>query len=462
MSYSNEAVARQTRAARRARAVFPSLSADSSSSVSEVHQKAGIHAVSTPTRRSEKIRPERRKGPSGDKPASSGKASVWSEEEIEKLKRLVSSNVMPSGIISWNDVEKAWIDLNLPKRTKAGLSSKWRDIKIKSATVIVNDSSSTQKKTKLHSKVVTVPSDTTVDVNHNAGSSSSDVNPTVVKPDQCVPADLADDVVKSTFRKEYKKAQKIGCRMTMRKTPKRVSGNYVKPIICDVNRLINGELESKGGRISWNKLSHLVYAGAMTVSKIGNLRNEEKQQRSREWFKNSYRESENLRRVIGKATSELNRRKQNAEVAPTYKQTSNIRMLKKKYKVESGAEITSLVERLKCRLQLLQSRIALRKADEERQRVRQKPTKMLLRSISTGSEPEKIDVHQIRRFWKNIVGVKKSFNCNGTELVAWERSMSEIQGDDDLISRFTFELWQKVVQKIKPWKAHGPDRLQGY
>jgi Reverse transcriptase (RNA-dependent DNA polymerase) len=454
-----EAVARQTYATRSTRAVSPAVSAGTSSQEGE-HPTAGVHSAPTPTRRPEKIRSQRQKGLSGDKPARSGKASVWSEEEIEELKRLVPSNVMPSGMISWNDVEKAWINLNLPKRTKAGLSSKWRDIKINSATVSVNDSSSTQKKTKLHSKDATVLSDTTVDVTRNAGSSSSDVNPTVVKPDQCVPADLADDVVKTTFRKEYKKAQKIGCRMTMRKAPSRVSDKYIKPIICEVNRLIKSELDLIVGRASWNQLSNLVYAGAMTVSKIGNLKCLERQQRSREWFKNSYSECENLRRVIGKATSELNRRVRSAEVALTNKQLANIRMLKKKYKVESRSEITSLVETLKCRLQILQSRIALKEADAERMRVRHMPTKMLFRGTCTDSEP--VDIHQIRRFWKDIVGVKKSFNSKSPRLVAWAHSMSNIQEETDLKGRLNRELWQKVVQKIKPWKAYGPDKLQGY
>ena len=66
--------------------------------------------------------------------------------------------------------------------------------------------------------------------------------------------------------------------------------------------------------------------------------------------------------------------------------------------MESFADIICLVERLKCRLQLLQSRIALRKADERRTRVRQMPTKMLLRSIETKELEETPDVHKIRRF----------------------------------------------------------------
>ena len=327
----NEAVARQPIATRTRRAVVSAAEAGDSSQVKG--PTAGIHAVTLPTRRSNSKTPPRRNGPCGDNLSKRGKAGAWSEEEVNELRRLVSSNVKPSGLISWDEIVRVWVSLNLPARTKFSLSSKWRDIKNKPAGMIT-DSSSTRRKTELNSKVSIAPSDTTVDDTPVAGSSNADVNPTVViKPDQCKPADLAEDVVQATFRKEYKKTQKIGCRMMLRKAPNRVSGKHIKPIICLVDRLIKRELEVGNRRISWNMLSNLVYAGATTVAKIGNGRNLEKQERSREWFKNTKIECENLRRVIGKATSELDRRNRNAEVAPTHKQLRNIRMLKKKYKV---------------------------------------------------------------------------------------------------------------------------------
>ncbi|CAF3771339.1 unnamed protein product [Rotaria socialis] len=40
--------------------------------------------------------------------------------------------------------------------------------------------------------------------------------------------------------------------------------------------------------------------------------------------------------------------------------------------------------------------------------------------------------------------------------------MSGIQQEDDLLGRLNLDLWQKVVKKAKPWKAHGPDGLQSF
>jgi hypothetical protein len=99
------------------------------------------------------------------------------------------------------------------------------------------------------------------------------------------------------------------------------------------------------GEPSWNQLSVLVYVGAMTVDKICNQTSEEKQSRSKLWFSSTYK-------------------KQIAEVAPKAQQLINIRLLERKYKCKTFVDITSLVEKLKGRLQLLLSQIKLRKADE--------------------------------------------------------------------------------------------------
>ena len=115
---------------------------------------------------------------------------------------------------------------------------------------------------------------------------------------------------------------------------------------------------------SWNQLSVLIYAGALTVDRICNQTSEEKRLRSKMWFSLTYKEVNRLRKIIDRASTELNRRRSITEVAPTVQQLINIRMLIRKYKCRTFDEITSLVEKLKCRLQFLLSRIELRKADE--------------------------------------------------------------------------------------------------
>lgn len=457
MSDNDGAAARQTRAASKAPGV-PS-SAASLISCKSVDSKDGIHAVPSPTHTFDKNPPGRLKGQSSCNPARQGKAVLWSDEEIQQLQRLVPLHTNPKGLVCWGEVEVAWRALNLTPRTKGGLSSKWRDSKIKSAKVMESSSTAGQEDAVLISKSDVATSDIIADAGNNDNDNSVSVNPTVENPTQCTPAVLAEDEVSKIFRKQLKKARKIGDQVTLRKPPLRVTGPQLKPVIKMVDGLMKDELGE--GKVSWGKLSILVYAGAMTVSEIENGKSSEYRRKRGEWFKRSYVECESLRRNIGKATSELNRRKRGMD--PTNKQTSNIRMLKKKYKAETCVEITSVVECLKSRLELLRSRIELRKADERRMKIRRTPAKILLRGTAEAAvKEENPNIHQVRRFWKKIVGVDKPFNSANKQLVAWERSVNEVQGDNALRDYLNLDLWNGVVHKMKSWKAYGPDRLHGF
>ena len=429
----------------------------------ENNATVGILAALQPTQQSDESSPER-KGQSGVIPARQGKAALWSDLEIQELKRLVPENTDPKGKVSWIRVEEAWKQLNLPPRTKAGLSSRWTGLKTKTPTLLTNSEPvPTRGKAKLKTKAQLTSQKhisrvSPTDPSQRAVNSGAAIDPPPPKKDSINTKDIS-----STFEKCWKRAQKIGCLPNKRKSPNKVSGKHIQPIISEVNKLIGQKMNSrKRGSLTWDQLSNLVYAGAMTVSKIGNQGSTEKQLRSKEWFRKSNVEVESLRKTIGKATAELNRRKTNAEVAPTKQQMNNIIMLKRKYKVEASVEIKSLVEKLKCRIQLLQSRIAMRKADEKRVRVRQMPTKLLFRGIEAKDTKETTDVNQIRSFWKKIVGVKKSFDPKNQQLMEWERSMLNVNEEVNYNDCLTLDLWQRVVRKSKPWKAHGPDGLQGY
>ncbi len=267
---------------------------------------------------------------------------------------------------------------------------------------------------------------------------------------------------KTIFVKNLKKSQKLGCDV-FRKPPKRIICKRFQPIIKEVDDLMKEEIDRKAkGQLTWNQLSILVYAGAMTVDMLVGRSSEEKQSRSKLWFKSTYREVDNLRKTIGKATAELGRTRVNAKVAPMVRQRNNIRLLEKKYHCRIFVEITSLVEKLTCRLQLLLSRIELRKADERRAFVRRSPPKMIFRDKGTEDPSNSTDVHQIRRYWKGIVGVKKNFQGNNPMLVAWRQSLPEQPEVDNLRECLNLDLWQRVVRRLKPWKASGPDGLEGF
>ncbi|CAF1317705.1 unnamed protein product [Rotaria magnacalcarata] len=203
MSNSDEAVARQTRAASRARAVFPTISAGLTSSVIGEHQIVGIHAVPLPIRQSRQS-PNRVLGLDAGASASRGRAGLWTDEEINVLRRLVGSNTNPKGIVSWEKVDAEWKNLSLKERSKASLSSKWRDIKIRSVTkVICEDQNGSRDRTESNSEELVQGEikESTTEERITNSSDVLDVNLTVAN-NQCKPVDCAEDVIKAVFSKK--------------------------------------------------------------------------------------------------------------------------------------------------------------------------------------------------------------------------------------------------------------------
>ena len=108
-----EAVARHTPA----RSVAPAV-ADGTGM-----RTAGAHGLTSSvlTQRSDKS-PQEQRGSGDDASVQQRRPGLWTDEEIAELTRLVSSNTDTQGKISWEEVEKAWRDLNLSERTKTSLS----------------------------------------------------------------------------------------------------------------------------------------------------------------------------------------------------------------------------------------------------------------------------------------------------------------------------------------------------
>jgi hypothetical protein len=58
--------------------------------------------------------------------------------------------------------------------------------------------------------------------------------------------------------------------------------------------------------------------------------------------------------------------------------------------------------------------------------------------------------------------VKKTFEHKNPLLVAWKQALPRIPEEGNLKENLNLELWRRVVTKLKPWKASGPDGLQGF
>lgn len=406
-------------------------------------------------------------------PVHQGRSDLWKEPEIEELKRLVGVSTSSKGIVSWVKVEAAWKSQGLHERTKNSLKAKWCELKKAAIELVQDDPPKAQGGTAKSSPAKGAPDSSASGALDNRTTDTviqavNKDNSTTALRDQCDGTAVAlidpalKDEIRTVFKAKLKLSKRLGCKPNLRKSPPRITGRASRLLIEEVDRLIASELKSKTGRTaSWRWLSIVVYAAALTVSEIDGRQRIERSLKTKEWFKNSFKEVERLRSTIGKSTAELNRRSSGLD--PTSKQNSNIKLLRKRYGAESFADITSLVEKLKERLKLLRSRIALRKEDQRRQRVRTTPTKVLFRSKDEGAPGDgKLDIEDVRKYWKGIVGRAKSFDHKNMDLVSWAAAQNENKTDENPSDELCQDLWRVATKKARSWKAHGPDGLQGF
>ncbi|KAK6035430.1 reverse transcriptase [Cooperia oncophora] len=75
--------------------------------------------------------------------------------------------------------------------------------------------------------------------------------------------------------------------------------------------------------------------------------------------------------------------------------------------------------------------------------------------------PTEVPVASVREYWLPIVGEHKPFHV-GPEFEEWSKSIGS-QRDTPLRSgELTEETWRTLFSKVKPWKASGPDGIQGF
>ncbi|VDP60985.1 unnamed protein product, partial [Heligmosomoides polygyrus] len=68
-------------------------------------------------------------------------------------------------------------------------------------------------------------------------------------------------------------------------------------------------------------------------------------------------------------------------------------------------------------------------------------------------------VEEIREYWRGIVGTPQSFTPT-SQLIDWARREGRAPYKNKV--SVTEEEWKSIFSKIRPWKATGPDGIQGY
>nr|CDJ97822.1 RNA-directed DNA polymerase (reverse transcriptase) domain containing protein [Haemonchus contortus] len=161
---------------------------------------------------------------------------------------------------------------------------------------------------------------------------------------------------------------------------------------------------------------------------------------------------DSLIRTISIVSHELQRRSKGNRGAPT-KQYLEIAKL---HRVTTTAQVQRLLIRFKDELKIVTSDVETKQQALRRLRERQRGYPAVAREPR--EKESDVPFAEVREHWKAIIGETQPFHPSD-DLNEWAR---EQQTDSRDVGDLSDETWAKIFSKIKPWKATGPDGIQGF
>lgn len=220
----------------------------------------GIHAVTPLIQSTEISSSEQTKGQNDGTSAGQRKVGLlWKGTEESD----------PHGKISWVKVAEVWaLNKDLAPWNKSSLSSSSND---------------GNPQTQILTSAPATPDVDNVNNNNNSNGDAERNDGNGGSPDEPNNTEVEEEdetnKVRRIFLNFLRKSRKLGC-WEYRRSAKKVNSKNIGPLLKIVDDLIKEEL-AKSSQITWNQLSISIYAGALTVDKIANQLNAEKQEKAK-------------------------------------------------------------------------------------------------------------------------------------------------------------------------------------
>ncbi|KAK6017286.1 hypothetical protein OSTOST_17195, partial [Ostertagia ostertagi] len=243
-----------------------------------------------------------------------------------------------------------------------------------------------------------------------------------------------------------------------RRPVRRPEGQVPKDLLKIGNDILARKFEdlpTSNGRRCITNLNAAVYAIARAIAATAD---ELRLERITDDPKRRLKELEDQRRgkisAISVLTNEVLRRKamRQRKEGAMRRPSKKFLQLAAVYKIKRRGELGRVLRQLKDQLNVTQ--LEIRKLEEDRRR------KLLRRKGASYVVHERSEA--VREYWKPIVGEVHPFEVS-PELEEWSEKLGSRHENAPLrSSELTEEAWRTLFSKVKPWKATGPDGIQGF
>ncbi|KAK6061826.1 hypothetical protein COOONC_00504 [Cooperia oncophora] len=419
-------------------------------------RSARLLRSSTRTRRS----PERPSEPEAqNRRRERRKGVLWSADELTKLAELVERHRIASGRIMWADVVTAWESSRTsgdPERTEAALKAAYANLARRTERGTVRNAPPAENTLEEESQPATTETDLINQDSQQGGvepvehieerSTSPNGDSETSQPDRTL-----GDKLRERFDAYYKAAKESHDRQPIR----RPKGEIPEGMLQLANEILSEKL---GHTNSTNKrtltaLNAAVYAIAKAITTILLDGEAEKAGKTHQKLREAKALRDTLVSVVSTLSHELRRRSGNAPGPPS----EQYRVISRIQRVTTTVDIQRLRIRFKDQLKVVNSEIKTIEQALRRQRERQRGYPAVAREPREGEAD--VPVAEVREHWKSIIGESQPFHPSD-DLQAWSRSVQ--RGENRAAVDLSEETWAKIFAKIKPWKATGPDGIQGF
>ncbi|VDO07638.1 unnamed protein product [Haemonchus placei] len=251
-----------------------------------------------------------------------------------------------------------------------------------------------------------------------------------------------------------------------RRPVRRPEGEIPRDLLAAGNAVLArklGSLPAANGRQCISRLNAAVYAIARSIAATADSL---RQERMPDDPKRRLKELIELRRsqlcVVSTLTEEIRRRqalrqrKEGAKVRPS----QNFLRIAAVHHIRRRGELGRVIRKFKDQLNVTQ--LEIRKLEEARRRklVRRKGASFVVQERA--EFPSQVPVASVRAYWLPIVGMSRPFEVR-PELEEWSRTLGPLPRETPLHSgELTEDAWKTLFTKVRPWRAAGPDGIQGF